>query len=155
MTKSIRLFWTGLWAGTIAFSVTAYLSDFFKKDMAVIVGRDFTNMWTSGRMALEGHAYRSFDLDSHRLALNEQLGVLTLQNFSYPPSTLFLNVPFALLPYHLALCLWILFGLTLFALAARPYLPKGFAVWLAAATPAAGLARRRCMVSRCPAKRPR
>jgi len=138
MNRPIRLFWIGLWTGSISFSVTAYLSDFVKKDMAVIVGRDFSNMWTSGRMALESHAYRSFNLDSHRLALNEQLGVLTLQNFSYPPPTLFLNVPFALFPYYVALALWIIFGLTLFALSARPFLPKGFPAWLAAATPAAG-----------------
>jgi hypothetical protein len=132
------VFWTSIWAASIAFTITAMVIDVFKKDMGLIVGRDFSNMWTSGRLALESNAHRAFDLDSFRLALLDKLDMLSLQNFSYPPHTLFLNAPFAMMPYYLAFAVWSALGLSLFALAARSYLPKGFPAWLAAATPAAG-----------------
>jgi hypothetical protein len=61
----------------------------------------------------------------------------SIQLYSYPPHALFVGLPFALLPYYLALALWSILGIAFFAWAARPYLPKGFPPILAALTPAA------------------
>lgn len=56
--------------------------------------------------------------------------------FPYPPHALFLYVPFALLPFLAAWAVYNLYGLALFLLAARHYLPKGFPTILALGTPA-------------------
>src|SRR5206468_6161867 len=48
-----------------------------------------------------------------------------------------LGVPLALLPYPVALIVWSAIGAALFMVAARPWLPRGFPVWLASLTPAA------------------
>lgn len=56
--------------------------------------------------------------------------------FPYPPHAFFLYVPFALLPFLAAWAVYNLYGLALFMLAARHYLPKGFPAVLALGTPA-------------------
>ena len=56
--------------------------------------------------------------------------------FPYPPHAFFLYVPFALLPFLAAWAVYNLYGLALFMLAARQYLPKGFPPILALGTPA-------------------
>ena len=138
MQRPPFVFWTSIWAGSIAFAAAAMVIDALRSERWLILGRDFSNMWTSGRLALEGHAHRAFDVDAFRLALLDKLQMLSLQNFSYPPHTLFLNAPFGAMPYFAAFALWSVVGLSMFAFAARSYLPKGFPAWLAAATPAAG-----------------
>jgi alpha-1,2-mannosyltransferase len=113
------------------------LRDFRSWELPVIVGRDFSNMWTAGRMVWSGDAAHAFDVDVFRLELAERVGILSLQNFSYPPHALFIDALFALPPYWAALILWNAFGALAFILAARPYLPQGFPPLLAALTPAA------------------
>jgi hypothetical protein len=78
-----------------------------------------------------------FDPVCFREGLVRELHLTAIQNYSYPPSALFMAVPFALFPYYVALALWTLCGGCFFAWAARPFLPKGFPLWLSVLTPAA------------------
>jgi hypothetical protein len=102
-----------------------------------IVGRDFSNLWTAGRLVLDHMSACPFDPVCFREGLVRELHLTAIQNYSYPPSALFMAVPFALFPYYVALALWTLCGGCFFAWAARPFLPKGFPLWLSVLTPAA------------------
>jgi hypothetical protein len=102
-----------------------------------VVGRDFSNLWTAGRLVLDHIPACAFDPVCFRAGLFGDLHLTVIQNYSYPPSALFLAVPFALFPYYVALALWTLCGVCFFAWAARPFLPKGFPLWLTVLTPAA------------------
>jgi len=114
---------------------TAY--DVLAPDLGTPPGRDFSNFYTAGKLALEGQAHLAFDINTFRLALREYVGDLTLQNYSYPPQALFIAVPFAMLPYGLSFALWTLLGLGFFYWAAKPHV--AFAPILAILTPAAAV----------------
>jgi len=131
------VFWTCLWGSGLAIGLVAILYDILKPDLGVPVGRDFSNLYTAGTLALEGKAYEAFDPDTFRLAIRETLGTLTQQVYSYPPHAMFIAVPFALLPYGLSLALWSMLTLAFFYWAAKPHV--GFAPILAVLTPAAVL----------------
>jgi alpha-1,2-mannosyltransferase len=137
MNRPPFVYWVSLWFAASAHAYVALTRDFFLNDMGVRVGRDFTNMWMGGRMALSGNAAYAFDVDTFRLELLDHVGILSLQNFSYPPHAFFIDALFALPPYWAALILWNAFSALVFILAARPYLPHGFPKLLAALTPAA------------------
>lgn len=129
------VFWASIWLSAVAFILVATAYDIFAPRLATPPGRDFSNLWVAGKLALSGDAYRAFDPDIFRLAILENLNVLTLQNYSYPPHALFLAAPFALLPYGPAFVLWSVASVAVFVWAVRPYVP--FPAWLAVLTPAA------------------
>lgn len=131
------VYWTCLWAAGLAFASVAVAYDIFRPDLITPPGRDFANLYTGGRLAIEGRAYLAFDLDSFRLALREFVGTLTRQNYSYPPHALFIALPFALLPYGVSFALWSALSLGFFYWAAKPYVR--FAPVLSVLTPAAAL----------------
>jgi hypothetical protein len=112
----------------------AWLGDVWRDG---ILGRDFTNLWTAGRLVLAHAPACPFELSCFRAAFEHELQIPTHQNYSYPPTALFIAVPFGLFPYFLALVFWTVFGACFFAWAARPFLPKGFPLYLAVLTPAA------------------
>jgi alpha-1,2-mannosyltransferase len=103
-----------------------------------IWGRDFANVWTSGRLALEGRLDLLYDLKGYSAYQAELFdGALRAHNYSYPPPTLLYTWAFGLLPYPLALLAWLALTGTAFACAARPYLrDSGLPAWLALAAPA-------------------
>ena len=131
------VFWTCLWAGGLAVILVATAYDIINPDLGVPLGRDFSNLYVAGTLALQGQAYLAFDPDTFRLAIKDIVGTLTQQVYSYPPHALFVAVPFALFPYEWSLTVWSLFTLAFFYWAARPYV--GFAPILAVLTPAAAL----------------
>jgi hypothetical protein len=103
-----------------------------------IWGRDFANVYTSGRLALEGRLDLLYDLKAYS-AYQDALfeGALRHHNYSYPPPTLLYTWAFGLLPYPLALLSWLLLTGAAFAAAARPYLrDAGLPAWLALIAPA-------------------
>ena len=131
------VYWVSLWVVGSMHAVVGLIRDFRSWELPVIVGRDFSNMWTAGRMVWSGDGAHAFEVNVFRLELAERVGILSLQNFSYPPHALFIDALFALPPYWAALILWNTFGALLFILAARSYLPREFPPVLAALTPAA------------------
>jgi alpha-1,2-mannosyltransferase len=101
-------------------------------------GRDFVNVWTGGHLVLEGRSEMIYALRDYVGYLRDLVGAVEPHYYSYPPTSLFLAAPFALLPYLAALALWIAGGLALFLWAARPYVREVpcFPILFAAITPA-------------------
>jgi ABC-type multidrug transport system fused ATPase/permease subunit len=129
--------WALIWllGGVMAIVLSGY--DILHPFIDRLPGRDFTNLWTAGKLVWSGQAGCAFDVNCFRLAEFDYLHLLGLQNYSYPPSALFVAAPFALLPYPIALAIWTVAGIYFFVRCAKPYLPKGFPAPLAAFTPAA------------------
>jgi len=102
-------------------------------------GRDFVNVWTGGRLVLEGRSPMIYAVADYVAYLRSLVGPVEPHYYSYPPSSLFLAAPFGLLPYSVAFAIWIGGTLALFLWAARPYIriTPGFPILLAAITPAA------------------
>jgi hypothetical protein len=103
-----------------------------------IWGRDFANVWTSGKLALAGRLDILYDLRAYS-GFQDALFSHGLRNhnYSYPPPTLLYTWAFALLPYPVALLSWLLLTGTAFVCAARPYLrDAGLPAWVAILAPA-------------------
>lgn len=129
------VFWTCLWGAGLAIGLVAIIYDILAPDLGVPLGRDFSNLYTAGTLAIENRAHEAFDPNTHRLALRDIVGELTQQVYSYPPHALFVGVPFALLSYQLSLIVWTLATAAFFYWAAKPHV--AFAPVLAVLTPAA------------------
>ena len=97
---------------------------------------DFATFWVAGKMALAGNAAGAYDPVASAAATKSLLGFESI-NFPYPPQSLFIFAPFALLPHVAALIAWNIATATLFVFAARPYVPRGYPLLLATLTPAA------------------
>lgn len=101
-------------------------------------GRDFVNLWAGGHLLWDGRADAIYDVAQYREFLAGLFGPLGGHNYSYPPVTFPIAQLFSLLPYWLALPLWLGSTGALFVWAARRWWPKNWApVWLAVLTPAA------------------
>ncbi|MGI8611465.1 MAG: glycosyltransferase family 87 protein [Sphingomicrobium sp.] len=101
-------------------------------------GRDFVNLWAGGHLLWDGRADAIYDVAQYRGHLAGLFGPLGGHNYSYPPVTFPIAQAFSLLPYWLALPLWLASTGALFVWAARRWWPKHWSpVWLAVLTPAA------------------
>lgn len=102
-------------------------------------GRDFINVWSAGRLLIEGRLAILYDLPAYHAWQVSHFGAIGQHNFSYPPLVLPLMLPFGALPYPLALAAWTLATGALFLHAARPWWREatGLPAWLVLATPAA------------------
>jgi len=73
-----------------------------------VIGRDFANQWTAGRLHIAGRVDEVFDPTAFQAAQAELFGRPLPQHFwSYPPTALFVAVPFGLFPYSWALAIWL------------------------------------------------
>lgn len=101
-------------------------------------GRDFANLWSAGRLVLDGQTALLYDVRAYQAwqAAHLSPGILE-HNYSYPPTSLLYAPLFGALPYLAGLALWLLLSLGAFLLAARPWLRRnGLAPWWALALPA-------------------
>jgi hypothetical protein len=89
------------------------------------VGRDFTNFWTGGYLALHGRLDLLVDLHGYNDFINGLFhhGPNDERVFSYPPHFLLFFVPFALLPLIPAALLWTAMNIWLIERAARLLTP--------------------------------
>ena len=131
--------WAVLWLLAGVVSWILIYRDLAQPDPRHVIGRDFSNLWMAGKLALSGNYVCIFDTSCFRDRLVEALGLNARQNYSYPPHALFIALPFALLPYYWALALWTMAGIFFFVACAKPYLPKGFPSYLSAFTTAGWL----------------
>lgn len=100
-------------------------------------GRDFINVWTGGRLVLEGRWNLLNDFPAYSAFQQGLFGNIDPHNYSYPPVSYLLAAPFALLPYWAALAAWIASTTALFVYACRRWWPSTAGPpWLAALTPA-------------------
>lgn len=91
------------------------------------VGGDFINLWTAGRLVLEGQldlfyrpdAFMAYQIDFIGAPIGHRL-------WAYPPHSLFLAAPFGLLDYYPALLVWSALGLGTLAWGCRR---MGFGGW--------------------------
>ncbi|HEX8263150.1 MAG TPA: glycosyltransferase family 87 protein [Allosphingosinicella sp.] len=138
--------WRLAWAFVLILAALLFAQDIFATHFTpwpsirgqAIWGRDFANVWTSGRLALEGRLDLLYDLKAYS-AYQQDLfdGALRAHNYSYPPPTLLYTWAFGLLPYPVALLSWLALTGAAFAAAARPYLrDAGLPAWLAVIAPA-------------------
>ncbi len=88
-------------------------------------GRDFVNVFTSGRLVLEGQLHLLYDRFAYRAWQADYFGGgIRDHNYSYPPVSLFYTPLFGALPYVWALALWTILSLLAFGMAARPWLAR-------------------------------
>lgn len=106
------------------------LDSHFVSRAGMLWGRDFSNQWFGGKLALDG--LNVYDNPAYRDAIGGY-GATAFQNYSYPPHTLLLGALLALLPYPVALFAWAVGGSILLYRAARPYVP--FSPWLVLLVP--------------------
>jgi arabinofuranan 3-O-arabinosyltransferase len=75
------------------------------------LGRDFVNYWAGAHLAAQGHAARVYDIDA--FVAWQRAHTAANANFkwySYPPTTLLLSLPLALLNFKAALVVWLAVG---------------------------------------------
>lgn len=85
--------------------------------------RDFANYWIAGKAYFDNAILSLFDQRTFISLLRDEFGAdYPWHNWSYPPSYLFIAVPLYLLPYELALPVFLLGTMLLFYLAAYAYL---------------------------------
>ena len=83
------------------------------------IGRDFINLWTAGRLVLDGRAATVFDVDGFHAVQESIVGrEFPLHLWSYPPHFLLMVAPLGLLGYLGALVLWSVVTVALYAVAA-------------------------------------
>ncbi|MFZ2155256.1 MAG: glycosyltransferase family 87 protein [Bradyrhizobium sp.] len=106
---SIAYVWTIDWRGAIP-----------RDGTTLAVGRDFLNFWMYGRAAVSADPGRFYDLAAYHQAIRDLLGMeLSGQNWSYPPSVMWLAAPFGQLNYLAALACWTLMGVATFVAVGR------------------------------------
>jgi hypothetical protein len=132
-----------IWVAGLAMAPILFFYDWIQLDglrlskSNLIIGRDFLNVWTGGRLALSGQLHLLYDYQGYMDWQAHIFGRLDPYNYSYPPHSLFLAIPFASLPYLAALILWTVAGASFFLWAAKPYLPRNLPLVYAILTPAA------------------
>ncbi|QNN64156.1 DUF2029 domain-containing protein [Sphingomonas rhizophila] len=90
------------------------------------LGTDFSQVWTAGRMALDGQAARVWDWPTH-FAVQQQLHqskTVELYGWHYPPPFLLVASLLAFLPYVTALVLWQVVTLGPLAVAGQRFLDR-------------------------------
>lgn len=94
---------------------------------------DFLSFWAAGHLTAGGHPSWAYDFARHHLVETQVVGPLGILPFPYPPPFLILVTPFGLLPFWIALALWIAITAGLFVLASRSIAEARFALAQAAA----------------------
>jgi len=102
-----------------------------------IANRDFVSFWVAGKLAVSGHAAQAYDVASLRAAASTLAGTTYPIAYPYPPQFFFIAVPLSWLPLALSFVAWLLATGAIFCIAARPYVPRNFPLFLALVTPAA------------------
>ena|SRR5665213_1202880 len=100
-------------------------------------GDDFINYWSGASLALHGTAAQVYDLNAFHAFQQGVAGApLDGYHYSYPPVMLLLTAPFALIPYVLALFVWLSASWYAFYRALRAAAPERSMLLLALAAPA-------------------
>lgn len=88
-----------------------------------IFGRDFANVFSSGRLVIEGKEAIIYDVEAYRAWQTAYFGSgIRLYNYSYSPITLLYTPIFGLISYRWSFALWEALSILAFAIAARPWL---------------------------------
>lgn len=133
--RQAKLLWAGLVTCGALLMLARIIPSFFNPWPSPLVDRDFSNLWLGGRLAGDGQANLVYDIAGFRAAMHKMIGANFAGNYSYPPHSLFLAIPFGALPYPVALVLWNVASVIIFYIAARPVL-RGVPWWAVVFSPA-------------------
>jgi hypothetical protein len=101
------------------------------------LGTDFSNIYAAGTLTLNGEPEASFDPVRQHAAEVAVFGrQVPFYGWHYPPLFLLVAAPLALLPYAVALIVWLASTFALYLAVVRSILPRPETVLLAAAFPA-------------------
>jgi arabinofuranan 3-O-arabinosyltransferase len=120
-----------------AFFAAFYGRGWIFDDTGLNMPTDFVNVWSAGRLALQGHPAQAWDWAIQKQL---QLGVLGQDypgNFAwhYPPPFLMVAEQLARLPYRAAFAGWVVLSFVPYLLAMRAIVGRPFGLLLAAAFP--------------------
>ena len=122
-----------VWLIGFALSALLFIKDYLSAQHSrglsingsAIWGRDFVNVFTSGRLVIEGRVADIYDRAAYSAWQNSAFGSgIRDHMYSYPPVTLLYTPAFGAIPYFWSLALWTIISLLLFGLAARPWLAR-------------------------------
>lgn len=102
------------------------------------LGTDFSDVWTAGRLALQGHATAAYDPSLHYAAQRAAFhrDDIPYYGWHYPPFFLLIAAALAWMPYALALAIWQGATLPLYLATMRAIRPEPICLLLAFAYPA-------------------
>ena len=101
------------------------------------LGRDFVNYWAGAHLAAQGHAVRVYDIAGFlKFEHAHTAANANFKWYSYPPTTLLLTLPLALLDFVPALICWLLAGVLAYAALLARVLGWRWGLSAAFATPA-------------------
>jgi hypothetical protein len=120
-----------------AFFAAFYGRGWIFDDAGLNMPTDFINVWSAGKLALQGHPAQAWDWAIQKQV---QLGVLGQDypgNFAwhYPPPFLMVAEQLARLPYRAAFAGWVALSFVPYLLAMRAIVGRPFGLLLAAAIP--------------------
>jgi arabinofuranan 3-O-arabinosyltransferase len=98
---------------------------------------DFVNVWSAGKLVLDGHPAWAYDWDIQKQVQVDLLGQTFVGNFAwhYPPPFLFVAAFLAQFPYAVAFIGWVSVSLVPYLLTMRAIVGRPFGWLLAAAFP--------------------
>src|SRR6202162_2349945 len=98
---------------------------------------DFVNVWSAGKLVLDGHPALAYDWDIQKQVQVAVLGQSYEGNFAwhYPPPFLFVAALLALFPYGVAYFGWAAVSLVPYLAVVRAIVGRSFGLLLAAAFP--------------------
>lgn len=121
-----------------SFFPTAYFAHWWIFDEKGLgIPTDFVNVWSAGRLALDGQPAQAWDWDIQKQVQVAVLGQSYQGNFAwhYPPPFLFVASLLAHFPYATAFIGWVLAGLVPYLAVMRAIVGRPFGWLLAAAFP--------------------
>lgn len=103
------------------------------------IAGDFVNLWSAGRLALEGQAVAAYDWIAEKQIAIAGVGhdFDDYYPWFYPPTFFFAVAPFALLPYVPAIVAWLVVTFPLYVAAIRHIVGQRAGIFFACGFPAA------------------
>ncbi|PHS78791.1 MAG: hypothetical protein COB59_05145 [Rhodospirillaceae bacterium] len=102
------------------------------------LGTDFSNVWSAGRLVLDGQASAAYDVQTHHLVQQTAFDTpdIPYYGWHYPPFFLFIAAALAALPYGWALAVWLAATYPLYLAVVRRISDVPYTALVAAAYPA-------------------
>lgn len=122
------------WSGALILSLIMLFKDFYTAfslgnlsvAQGTLVGRDFVNVFTGGRLVLESKLDLIYDVSAYYRYQDTLFnGLVQWHNYSYTPVSFLYIWFFGLFPYAASYLLWVSLTGTAFFLAARAYVREG------------------------------
>src|SRR4051812_24386766 len=121
-----------------AFFPAAYFAHWWITDLNGLgIPTDFVNVWSAGRLAVDGHPAWAWDWDIQKRVQVDLLGQTFVGHFAwhYPPPFLFVASLLAQFPYAVAFIGWVSVSLVPYLVTMRAIVGRRFGWLLAAAFP--------------------